>query len=209
MCIVNSKKCTKCGELKPLSEYFKNIRALDGLSHHCKLCQKETYAKYYASHRKEGLSRSKKYYMEHREEKTAYDREYRLKNRAKILGRNENRREEISVYNKRHLQAEEGRLSRKAASMRRRVRTGGKRLSLQDVREVMLEYGGLCPYCNNMIPVNKGNIDHIVPVSKGGTNIRENLVYVCSACNSKKMANSLLVFLISKLSDSKLEKVYP
>jgi len=205
---METKKCTKCGEIKSLSEYHKNIRALDGLSHHCKLCQKKTHAKYQVSHKKECAARAHKYHIEHREEKAAYDRKYNLENSARMLARNESRRDEISAYNKAHLQTPEGRLSRKTANMRRRILTDGKRLSIQEAKKIIVEYGGLCPYCNDMIPDDKGHIDHIIPVLKGGTNIRENLVYVCATCNLKKRANSLLIFMISKLSDNKLERMY-
>ena len=37
---INEKKCTKCGEVKPLSCFCKNRRMPDGLCCHCKVCQK-------------------------------------------------------------------------------------------------------------------------------------------------------------------------
>ena len=37
---INEKKCTKCGEVKPLSCFCKNRRRPDGLCSHCKECQK-------------------------------------------------------------------------------------------------------------------------------------------------------------------------
>lgn len=59
-----------------------------------------------------------------------------------------------------------------------------------------------CPYCN----VNKPTtIDHVIPLSKGGTNDLGNLLYVCVSCNSKKRAkllaewNPLLFVQINRL----------
>lgn len=47
----------------------------------------------------------------------------------------------------------------------------------------------LCPYCNK----NKPNtIDHVIPLSKGGTNNMDNLLPVCVSCNSKKGDKSLV-----------------
>lgn len=38
------KKCTKCKELKPLSDYYNRKKALDGKNSHCKTCEhKEIY----------------------------------------------------------------------------------------------------------------------------------------------------------------------
>lgn len=45
-----------------------------------------------------------------------------------------------------------------------------------------------CPYCNT----NKSNtIDHIIPLSRGGTNVLSNLIAVCVNCNSKKGSKTL------------------
>ena len=50
----------------------------------------------------------------------------------------------------------------------------------------------VCPYCN----INKTNsIDHITPLSRGGTNNSDNLVPVCISCNSKKRDKTLWEFL--------------
>jgi 5-methylcytosine-specific restriction endonuclease McrA len=37
-------------------------------------------------------------------------------------------------------------------------------------------------------PSNEGTIDHIIPVSRGGTNDVDNLRLLCRSCNSKKGA---------------------
>lgn len=58
-----------------------------------------------------------------------------------------------------------------------------------------------CPYCNKdqyRIGVrDKIEIDHFVPVSKGGQNVPWNLVPVCKECNRKKKALLPSVFLDS------------
>lgn len=53
----------------------------------------------------------------------------------------------------------------------------------------------LCPYCSKSIGT-KPHLDHIYPVSKGGLNLDENLVYCCNPCNSKKSDKSLRQFCI-------------
>lgn len=53
----------------------------------------------------------------------------------------------------------------------------------------------LCPYCSKSIGT-KPHLDHIYPVSKGGLNLDENLVYCCNSCNSKKSDKSLRQFCI-------------
>lgn len=43
------KKCIKCGELKPLTEFYKNYKMKDGHLNSCKVCQ-EKYMKKNAVH---------------------------------------------------------------------------------------------------------------------------------------------------------------
>jgi hypothetical protein len=45
------KQCSKCGEIKPLSEFAKNNRNVDRLSSHCKICACDTARKWNAANR--------------------------------------------------------------------------------------------------------------------------------------------------------------
>jgi len=47
------KKCTKCGELKPLDEFYKDNRKGDGLRYDCKVCNIKSVKKYHKT--KNGL----------------------------------------------------------------------------------------------------------------------------------------------------------
>jgi len=53
------------------------------------------------------------------------------------------------------------------------------------VRELEKErkQGEVCLYCNQTIKLTK---DHMLPVSCGGEDIFDNVVWVCGSCNSKK-----------------------
>ena len=61
-------------------------------------------------------------------------------------------------------------------------------LTADMIREVTEASEGTCPYCGEAF--TGGHIDHIMPVSKGGTNDRENLVYCCAPCNLSKHAKT-------------------
>jgi len=51
-----------------------------------------------------------------------------------------------------------------------------------------------CPYCGNSVGPGGHHLDHIVPVSRGGLNTVDNLVYICARCNLKKGDSGLLAF---------------
>lgn len=48
-----------------------------------------------------------------------------------------------------------------------------------------------CQYCGRLPPTVMLQVDHIIAVSKGGTNDRENLVTSCAECNGGKKAKSI------------------
>lgn len=64
------------------------------------------------------------------------------------------------------------------------------------ITEIFNECNGKCVYCNS---TNDITIDHIVPLTKNGTNSLHNLVLACRSCNSKKRNKYLLNFLWAQL----------
>lgn len=64
------------------------------------------------------------------------------------------------------------------------------------------EQSGVCPYCMENMTLERGEyntatIEHIVPKSKGGSNLRANFMAVCSYCNSERGNKPLGIYLIS------------
>lgn len=49
----DSKRCSRCREMRPLTDYYKSKAAKDGLQHRCKTCQRYSVAEDY---RTKGLS---------------------------------------------------------------------------------------------------------------------------------------------------------
>lgn len=47
---------------------------------------------------------------------------------------------------------------------------------------------GRCPICGNVLQPRHIHVDHIVPLSLGGTNRLSNLQATCDACNLRKGA---------------------
>ena len=66
---VATKKCTKCGRVLPLTEYYKVYgQKSDQLRGDCKECRKEYSAKYQKEHREQVNEYARKYNKQHREE---------------------------------------------------------------------------------------------------------------------------------------------
>ncbi len=45
---------------------------------------------------------------------------------------------------------------------------------------------GICYYCNEKVGSKNLTMDHIIPLSRGGKSIKENIVPACKECNNKK-----------------------
>lgn len=52
------------------------------------------------------------------------------------------------------------------------------------IRDEVLS-SGPCVYCGNLFPTN---VDHIIPVARGGTRRRRNLAPACHWCNGEKLS---------------------
>lgn len=57
-------------------------------------------------------------------------------------------------------------------------------------RNIYEHYGYKCCYCGKKIPTSELNLEHVIPSSRGGKTIWENIVTACINCNLKK-ANRL------------------
>lgn len=82
---MKSKKCSKCGEVKPLHAYQRKQAAKDGLQYTCKECQREIRAEYYLNNKKNFAERSKKYREENKEKYVARSKKYYLENKDKLI----------------------------------------------------------------------------------------------------------------------------
>ena len=105
---MKTKFCTKCGEEKNLSEFYKNRSKKNGYNSYCKLCSKKCFEKYYEDN-KEVILKQQKEYAKINEKKIAkQNKEYYKENKEKIDEQHniysQNNKEKISKQKKeRHI----------------------------------------------------------------------------------------------------------
>jgi hypothetical protein len=112
---VETKRCSKCGEVKPVSEFSKDKSRKDGLQRQCKSCVKqynqdhrEEKKQYYQDHREERKQYNRQYNQDHKEEKRQYHKQYNQDYKEKIKQYNkqynQDHREERKQYHKQYNQ---------------------------------------------------------------------------------------------------------
>ena len=150
------KQCTKCLERKTLDQYTRSSTCNDGLRGDCKSCVSKYRAKYHLDH----LERDRN---NHR----AYNESHKL---------------EIAFSARRWTSAHLG--NKRMATAKRRAITSD--VIPSDTWDMLIVlYGERCMY-PNCLEITKLELDHIIPVSKGGKHSFNNFQILCKYHNCSK-----------------------
>jgi len=154
---------------------------------------KKYMEKWYIEHKDYCAKRSKKYHQEHKEQIKENRKIYYKENREQFLkyakkNREENK-EHFKKYLKSYLKTENGKAAAQRGRTKRqaRERTIINTLTSQEWLDILKQYDYKCAYCGCKFDENNPPTrDHVIPISKGGDNTKENVVPACQSCNSKK-----------------------
>lgn len=185
------KTCKKCGSEKPATNehFYKDKTKKDGFHVHCRDCQRAYATDYRSSRRDEAKARSRSWHAANREYANKRSRAYYLahKDRHAELGRKwrTNNRERAKETNRAWHLANPERW--KASNWRRRslIRQSKGTLTAVDIKSQYKSQKGKCYYCHSKVGDNY-HIEHVIPLSRGGSNSLENIVIACPACNLSK-----------------------
>jgi 5-methylcytosine-specific restriction endonuclease McrA len=85
---------------------------------------------------------------------------------------------------------------KQAVNARRRARkyASGENYNAKDIAEILKHQRGRCAYCAIVLSRTVRHIDHIVPLSAGGSNGRRNLQLLCHTCNHSKGVKDPIVY---------------
>lgn len=195
------KTCSKCKIEKPTSEFYKHKRKKSGLTSQCKDCYKE-YAQ--SERGKEAHRRAVKKYGKSPNGK-AKNREYSQSEKAKEAmrkyaqspeGREVHRRasrkyeqtEKGKANRQRYLNSHKGKLKQKKDKAVRRANEtdAGGSYTPHQWYELCKFYDFHCLRCEVQFDFEQLTLDHIKPISRGGTSYIYNLQPLCDPCNKIK-----------------------
>lgn len=195
--LTSTTKCTEClrarnanyrrNHQEEIKQYRKEYRERnrDALNLSQKLYRIENWEKISASkqriyerNREKILQQQKEYRNNNRETVAERDREYGKYYRAVHADR---RRVTTKRYRDRN--PERNRLHRRNRRARQMM-NGGKHC-LADIRKLLSSQNHSCVYCGGDLR-QMYHVDHIIPLSRGGSNGPENLQILCPRCNQRK-----------------------
>ena len=127
-----------------------------------------------------------KYQMKCKETLLEKGKEYREVNRDKLMIRGKAYREanrELVNSRVRESQRKNPIRLRLEKHKRRSLEQTGS-VSVKRVRELLSLQKNLCVYCE--VTLETYHVDHIIPLSKGGSNTDDNIQILCPSCNRRK-----------------------
>lgn len=188
---VMEKKCPKCNCVKSFSEFYHNSTKKDGLTVWCKSCISTYSHQYHITHREQCRERLNKwrrnnreyvrerdriYYHSNLELQHAKDRRYRETHKDKLSEKGKKYREKRMDYflNK----------NRERRALKNSTSDGS--ITLEFEMELFKKQNGKCVYCGRDLSETGMHLDHIIPLSKGGTHTSTNVQWLCPYCNMSK-----------------------
>lgn len=180
---VTHKECSRCGVDK-VAEDFRPHRA------YCRKCEYndhqadprrlEYQSRWRGKNREYERQRAVQYNHEHAEERAEKARKNRLEhpelNRRATKEYRIRNPEVVSVVN---------------SNRRARIIGTGNRYSKMEWNDLKDKYNHTCLMCGRTEPDIKLTPDHVVPLSKGGSNSIDNIQPLCRSCNSRKHVQTL------------------
>ena len=135
---------------------------------------------YFYKHRDERNKKKREYYYQHKEEKLTYQRKYQFEHR-----------EETKKYLQRYQREHKEKMKMNFANYRVHFKNAGK-LTFQTIQQVydenIIANSGVlrCIYCGRKLTMKEATLEHKQPISREGTNDKENLAIACHSCNCSK-----------------------
>lgn len=194
------KTCYTCGKSLPATaDYFqRDSQKSDGFRPSCKECRsakrreryandeelriknRERMAQWVEENPERHKANSRRNYLKNRESRIEYSRQWREENPEKYRKHNKDnwKREKT---NPDLIEAHNARVRNRRA----KLKGNGGTHTVEELQERIEEQGYMCFYCSHPLEDNY-EVDHYVPIAKGGSNDINNLVISCQFCNRSK-----------------------
>ena len=186
---METQVCNKCGEEKPLTDYY--FRS-DNKAYRkdCKDCFKQAKAERESKPGVKALRALKERERRAKDDGTinAKIREYRKTEHSKNVTKKwaKNNPDKIRNYN------------RTQRARRKFALSSAESATTQEVKAWIDAQSPVCSYCAIELSSDQIQLDHVIPLSKGGSHTIDNFAISCRSCNCSKGNKTLEEFTIYK-----------
>ena len=217
---MDEKKCSTCGDVKPLGEFNVKTSSHDGHCAQCKVCRSTARKASYKANPEKDKARSNAYY-----------RSNTKKVRAKWAADYKANPEKFKAISAANYRTNPEKIRARVAAwvvanpevtaiahQRRRDLDSKNDAGISDteMRETIRDANnmalGICAYCFKPFgetAKSKRTVDHVIPRTKGGRTVPENVVIACLSCNSKKGNRSTFSMLNDKIQPEPQRELPP
>lgn len=186
------KKCSRCVLLKPISHFCKNRRKADGLHYYCRSCMRISQQEHRARHPDKAVTRQSLWRERNREKVNSMARSWRERNREKYISivrkwkrLNPDKAKAVcAAWRAKYPHRAKAASSANSAMRRSAIASG---VSNCEVSKWILLQPKECLWCGKDCG-SRFEIDHVVPLSRGGRHELVNLCISCKKCNLSKHA---------------------
>lgn len=198
---VSEKRCVCCGEVKPLEAFHRRSKCRDGRRGRCKECRKPPPRVFVQQHSVIGAVMGKECrqcgewkplgeYHKHRcnIDGLAYACKACARERARVWGKEHTGHvvRRVTRWRKEHpLEYRKQAVAHTRRTRARKDGAEGRGVTVSDWRLLLEKYGSECLACGEKRGLE---MDHIVPISRGGAHDPQNIQPLCRPCNASKNA---------------------
>lgn len=185
--LIISISCSKCKQEKKENDFVKKTKI-------CKDCNSKRSKEYYEKNKEIINEKNSIYQKKNKEKIKIYNKAKYEKNKDIEKVRHKKYREEnknkILKKNREYYKTENGIFSKINDSNKRRSykkSTSDGTATTFYIKNLLKKQNNMCNNCDKIINVGENaNLDHHIPLSKGGTHSQNNLVWLCNECNFSK-----------------------
>jgi 5-methylcytosine-specific restriction endonuclease McrA len=208
MNIVTEKRCSKCGEVKPRTSFYKDNKRKDKLTPQCSVCMRANFndrsdeskerkrvhsREYYhlniESMREKYKEITKRYRDNHKDTHNKKQKERRQNNPERYKEYRDrfywNNWEKVQAKHKKWVAKNPEKNREYKANRRAKKLQAGGNFTAKEFKELCNSFHNVCLCCGS---TDRLVADHVMPISRGGTNSIDNIQPLCFSCNAKKHA---------------------
>jgi len=146
---------------------------------------KENNSKWYIANREDAIRRASQWQVVNRERHAEFTRKWNTANRERMIHYRIANKERRTEYQQKWRVANRERSNSYGRNRDALKRNAEGCHSAADIQQQYKAQKGKCYYCG--VKVGKTyHVDHVIPLSRGGSNGIENLVIACPGCNLSK-----------------------